>query len=258
MKTTTPRRMLATLLAAVMALCVLTGCTKEPEQTETQNISTPLPVGMFVLTAGASVNVSYDIDGLVVKIDGNNENGINLSDAYTDYLGKPCADAAKELILAASKDAYLTANTKNIVIKQVLGATLPGSHFLETIENAVKDAAAEVKSTAVITLINSERMDEDGYINFETAQSLLCNELGVKRLDAYHGQPTTADGHYICTVEVGGKQTHHTIDAVTGIIAADTDEELMGESTDEEDILPDEDEYYDEEYEDEIIDTSVE
>lgn len=254
MKTTTFKRMLAALLVAVMALCVLTGCNKEPEQTEPQNIGTPLPVGMFVLTAGASVNVSYDVDGLVVKIDGNNENGINLSDAYTDYLGKPCADAAKELILAASKGAYLTANTRNIVIKQVIGATLPGSHFLETIENAVKDAAAEVKSNAVITLIDSEKMDENGYINLETAQVLLCNELGVEKLDAYYGQSTPTDDHYICTAEVGGKQTHHSVDAVTGIIATPTNAELMGESTDEEEILPD----YDEEYEDEIIDAPVE
>lgn len=244
MKTTALRQMLAALLATVMALCVLTGCTKEPEQTEPQNIGTPLPVGSFVLTAGASLSVSYDIDGLVVKIDGNNEIGIDLAESYTDYLGKPCADVAKDLILAASKASHLNANTKNIVIKQIRGAVLPGAHFLETIENAVKDAAAEVQSAAVITLINNDKMDSDGYIDFETAQALLCNELGVEKLDAYYGPSTPADGYYILTAEIGGKQTYHSIDAVTGIIA---------DATDEEEIITDEDEYYD----DELIDTPV-
>lgn len=244
MKTTTLRRMLAALLATIMALCVLTGCAKDPaQQTEPQDAGATLPVGMFVLTAGASINVSYDIDGLVVEIEGNNESGMTLADGYTDYLGKPCADVAKELILAASKAALLTANTSNIVIKQIPGVPLPGTNFLENIETAVKTAAEEIKSTAVITLIDSEMLDEDGYINFETAQALLCNELGVAKLDAYYGLSTPTDGQYICTAEIGGVQTYHAIDAVTGLIAEATDEELMGDP--DEEIL---DETSDEEY----------
>lgn len=250
MKTTTLKRTLAALLAVVMALCVLTACNKEPQQTEPENVGTPLPVGTIVLTVGASVNIRYDIDGLAVKVDGNNEDGINLADSYTGYLGKPCADVVEELILAAAKDAYLTANTKNIVVKQVLTSALPGSHFLETIETAAKDAAAEAKSAAVVTLVNSEKMDSEGYINLETAQALLCNELGVEKLDMYYGLPTPTDGCYICTAEVGGNQTYHSIDAVTGIIDEATDEELMGDSSEEEELpefddINDEDEYLD-------------
>lgn len=239
MKTTTPRRMLAALLAAIMALCVLTGCTNEPAQpTETQSINNPLPVGMFVLTAGASVNVSYDAEGLVVEISGNNDSGITLAETYTDYEGKSCADVAKELILAAVKDAHLTAHTKNIVIKQIPTVPQPGTNFMETILDAVKAAAEEVNTAAVITLVDEEKMDENGYINFETAQALLCNELGVEKLDAYYGLSTPTDGSYICTAEVGGVQTYHNIDAVTGLIAEATEEELMGEG--EEDIIDEE------------------
>ncbi len=250
MKTTTLRRMLAALLAAIMALCVLTGCTSEPaQQTEPQDVGTPLPVGMFVLTAGASVNISYDIDGLVVNVDGNNDSGLTLSETYTDYVGKSCADVAKELILAAVKDAHLTAHTKNIVIKQVIGVPLPGTDFMQTIADAVKAAAEEVKTTAVVTLVDTEKMDENGYIDFETAQALLCNELGVEKLDAYYGLSTPSDGSYICTAEVGGVQTYHNIDAVTGLIAEATEEELMG-SDEEEVFVDDETEYGDEPVED--------
>jgi len=261
MKTTTLRRILAASLATIMALCVLTGCAKEPaQQTEPQDAGATLPVGMFVLTAGVSINVSYDIDGLVVEVEGNNESGMTLADGYTDYLGKPCADVAKELILAASKAALLTANTSNIVIKQIPGVPLPGTNFLENIETAVKTAVEEIKSTAVITLIDSEKLDEDGYINFETAQALLCNELGVEKLDAYYGLSYPTDGQYICTAEVAGVQTYHAIDATTGVIAEATDEELMGDPN--EDFL---DETTDEEYwadvtdptEEEIIDDAT-
>jgi hypothetical protein len=234
---TTFKRMLAAMLAAIMALCVLTGCTKEPaQQTEPQNVGTPLPVGMFVLTAGASVNVRYDIDGLVVEISGNNDSGSALAESYKEYAGKSCADVAKELILAAVKDAHLTAHTKNIVIKQVLGVPLPGTNFMETIEDAVKVAVEEVKTAAVVTLVNTDKMDENGYIDFETAQTLLCNELGVEKLDAYYGLSVPTDGAYICTAEIGGVQTYHSIDAVTGLIADATEEELMDGSDEEIDI----------------------
>lgn len=232
------KRMLAALLAAIMALCVLTGCTQEPaQQTEPKNVGSPLPVGMFVLSAGASVNVRYDMEGLVTEVTGNNETGFKLAESYTNYLGKSCADVAKELIQAAVKGAHLTAHTKNIVIKQVVGVPLPGTDFLQTIEDAVKAAAEEAKTAAVITLVDAEKLDEKGYINFETAQALLCNELGVEKLDAYYGLSTPTDGCYICTAEIGGVQTYHSIDAVTGLIADAAEEELMG--GDEEDIIVD-------------------
>lgn len=247
MKTTTLRRMLAAIMAAIMALCVLTGCTKEPaQQTDPQNVGTSLPVGMFILTAGASVNVRYDIDGLAVEVTGNDENGLSLAENYTDYLGKTCADVVKDLIAAATNAAYLTPKTKNIVIKQVANVPLPGTDFLGTIESAVKAAAEEIKSTAVITLVSAEKLDEDGNINFETAQALLCNELGVEKLDAYYGLSTPTDGAYICTAEIAGVQTYHSIDAATGLIAEATEEELMG--PDQEFMDEDtEDDYWDDE-----------
>ncbi len=258
MKTTTLRRMLAAIIAAIMALCVLTGCAEEPaKQTEPQNVGTPLPVGMFILTAGASVNVHYDIDGLAVEVTGNDENGLSLAESYTDYLGKTCADVVKDLIAAATNAAYLTPKTKNIVIKQIAGVPLPGTDFMGTIETAVKAAAEEAKSTAVITLVDTNKQDEDGFINFETAQALLCNELGVEKLDAYYGLSTPTDGAYICTAEIAGVQTYHSIDASTGLISEATEEELMGpeeeiiEETTEEEYWADETDPVEEEFNDE-------
>lgn len=223
------KKFFTAMLAAVMTLCLFAGCNNEPETQDPTGIKDTGPVGMLVLSAGASLNITYDADGLVLSIEGNNEAGIDLTDKYADYLGKTCAAVAKELVAASAQAGYLSADVKNIVIKQSIRSQLPGSNFLETIETEVRTAAEAAGSAAVITLIDESNLDEQGYINLETAKALLCNELGVEKLDAYYGSETADGGSYLCTVEIAGTQTSHNIDAVTGLISEATEEELLGD-----------------------------
>lgn len=240
------KKLIAAILVVVMALGLLAGCGSNEPANQTDPVTkNPTPAGMLVLSAGAALSISYDSDGLVMVVDGIDDNGIVLTETYTEYLGKTCATVAKELIAACAEAKYLTAETKNIVIKQSVRSELPGSHFLETIETEVKAAAEAAKATAVITLIDESMLDDNGYINLDTAKALLCNELGVEKLDKYYGGETVNDGSYICTAEVNGKQTSHNIDAVTGLITEATEEELLGGPEDSEETISTE-------YEDEI------
>ena len=228
MKITTAKKLLAICLAGVMALCLLAGCGNEPATQTGPATKEPVPAGILILSAGASLSISYDADGAVLDIYGNNNPGIVLAGKYTDYSDKTCAAVAKDLIAAAAGAGYLSAEVKNIVIKQSLHSQLPGSDFLETVEAEVKTAAEAASSAAVITVIDETMLDERGYINLDTAKALLCNELGVEKLDKYYGDAAPFDGSYICTVEIAGVQTSHNIDAVTGLIAEATEEELLG------------------------------
>lgn len=238
------KKLLSVTLVIAMTLCLLVGCGGEPAQQTEPKVNNPTPVGMFVLNAGAATSISYDADGLVLRVEGADDNGILIVNDEADFVGMSCADVAKELIQLASTGGQLNAEVKNIVIKQVTGSKLPGSHFLETIEDAVTSAAQAAGSTAVITLIDETKLDENGYINFETAKALLLNELGVEEVDQYYGPTTLIDDCYICTVEVAGVQTAHTIDAITGSVADATNEELLGNEGEagetEEPILDDE------------------
>lgn len=227
------KKTIALILSAVLMLGLLAGCGNEPAKQTNPVTKNPSVAGMFVLTAGASVSINYDEDGMVLEIASASELGDDLIDGYNDYLGKACATVAKELIDAAAKEDFLNADVKNIIIKQSVRSQLPGTNFLETIETEVKAAAEAAGSKAVITVIDESKLDEDGYINFETAEALLCNELGVEKLDQYYGAKVPVDGVYICTAEVAGVQTSHHIDAVTGLIQEATEEELLGDSEDE-------------------------
>lgn len=232
MKTTTLKKLLAVLVGAALLVCALAGCNSNTaQQTDpaNQQISDTIPVGMVVLSTEAAVKISYDADGMVLEVSGMNDHGIVLADTYTDYLGKSCATVVKELVLAASAAGNLSDAVKNIVIKQAVGSALPGSHFLETLATEAETAATEAGSSATVTLIDETGLDEDGYINLDTVKALLLNQLGGETYDEFYGASTPRDDHYLFTVVVNGIESSHTVDAVTGLIAEATDEDLLGD-----------------------------
>lgn len=255
MKATTLKKFLAACLSGVMALCLLAGCNnKHTVQTTDPVTKEPASAGILILNAEATVNIAYDANGLVLRVQGINHHGIELAAKYSDYLGQSCTAVASELIAIAAKSDLLPDDLKNIVIKQTIGSQLPNPGFLEDIAAEVTAAVEDAGSAAKLTVIDETMLDENGYINLDTAKVLLCNELGVEKLDKYYGSAAPYNGSYICTVEIAGTQTSHSIDAVTGLIADATDEELLGnpegdvenepvEETEGEEHLP-EDEFF--------------
>lgn len=257
MNTTTLKKLLAILAVAAMLVCVLAGCGDQtaPQQTapatgeQTQNNAADTnPNGMLVLSTEASVKITYDADGMVLAVEGINDYGIILADEYTDYEGKSCADAVKELLVASVNSGNLSPDVKNVVIKLAVGSTQPGTNFLETIGTAAQDTLTAEGSSAKVTLIDVADLDEEGYISLDTAKALLMNQLGVEKLDAYYGSETPSNGAYVCTVDVGGVESAYSIDAVTGLIGEATEEDLMN---DPEATEPSEE--YEYNYEEEII-----
>ena len=230
MKTTTLKKLLSLLVSVAMLVCVLAGCgSKDPQQTDPIQTVDPIPAGMVVLSTEASVKISYDADGMVLDITGMNDHGIVLADTYTEYLGKSCATVVNELILAADAAGNLNDSVKNIVIKQAVGSALPGSLFLETLATEAESALLQTNSSAKITLIDETGLDEEGYINIDTVKALLLNQLGGETYDEFYGDSTPHNDYYIFTVVVNGIESSHTVDAVTGLIADATEEDLLGD-----------------------------
>lgn len=246
MKPTTLKKLLAILAAAAMLVCVLAGCGDQaaPAQTgsadgqnqdgtatgqdqtgSVDNAST----GKLFFSTEAAIIITYDADGMVMAVQGINDYGIILVDEYTDYEGKSCADVVKELISASVDAGNLSPDVKNVVLKLAKGSVQPGTNFQETIGNEAQSALDAEGSSAKLTLIDVTDLNEDGYICLDTAKALLMNQLGVEKLDAYYGSDTPTNGAYICTVDVGGVESSYSINAVTGLIAEATEEELLGD-----------------------------
>lgn len=233
------KKFLAILMSAVMLLGLFAGCGNNettPTEPTSDNLSTPVSAGLLVLNAAAAINISYDADGLVLNVEGIDDNGSAVASEYTDYLGKSCSDAVCDLIAASVHSAFLTPEENYVVIKQAVGSTLPGATFLETIQKDAEATLDTLGSTAALVVLTEENLDENGYINLDAAKTLILAYLSENEYDVLDGSPSPINGQYSFRVTVGEVTTDLIVDAVSG----DVFEGTLDEATFEDDNLPEE------------------
>lgn len=211
------KKILAVLMSAMLLLGILAGCNAEPPATDpTNKVSTPIAAGMLVLNAEASINISYDADGLVLDIEAADDNGSIVVGEYEGFLGKTCSDAVCDLIAGANRSGFLTEESTYIMIKQALGSALPGSTFLETIVKDAEAALTEAGLDAAVVLVTAENLDENGYIDLETAKALMLAYIARDSFDTLDGTTAPIDGAYGFAVTAGDLEGNYIVDAVTG------------------------------------------
>ena len=173
------KKILAILMSAIMLLGLLAGCgAKAPEATEGTNAPVnPVAAGMLVLNVNGAVNVSYDADGLVMNLEGADINGEVLVGEYVDYLGKSASEVICDLITSSKMAGFMLPEVNYVVVKQAVGSALPGATFLETIEKDAEAAIAAAELTAELIMLTEDNLDEDGYINLESAKGILLAAL---------------------------------------------------------------------------------
>ena len=114
------KRFLALMLVCATVFGLLAGCNSKPAPTEPglNNIE----AGKFILTANASITLTYNTDGIIVDVKENNRNGELLANHEENYLGKSCLDAAAQFIANAVEYKFITAETRNIISRDVMVA----------------------------------------------------------------------------------------------------------------------------------------
>ena len=211
------KKILAVMISVMMLLGVFTACGNQAGTGETTGVpGTPVAAGMLVLNANAAVNISYDADGLVLSIEGIDNNGSALVGEYTNYLGKTVTEAVCDLIGNSFVSGMMEEEGNYIMIKQAIGSALPGSNFLENIVKDAEGAVSATGSAAAVILVTEENLDENGYIDLETAKLLMLAHLALDSYDTLDGTVTPIEGFYGFTITAGDLTGSYIIDAVTG------------------------------------------
>ena len=213
------KKILAVLMSSILLLGILAGCnTEQPTGTDAtgNGVSTPITAGMLVLNANASVNISYDADGLVLNIEGADNEGSSLAGEYPDYLGKSCSDIICDLIGNSITAGFLNNESNYVMIKQVVGSALPGTTFLETIGKDAEAAIGSAGSNATLILLTEENLDDEGFIDLASAKQLMLGHLGLDSFDSLDGTTAPLNGLYGFTVTAGDLEGDYIIDAITG------------------------------------------
>lgn len=222
MKHTNLRKLFAVLMSAVMLLGLLAGCNNAGNAgttaaTEDTTMANPIASGMLVVNANASVNVSYDNNGLVLELEGIDDNGKELVSEYQDYLGESCSTVVCTLIKNSSAVGYLT-ESNYVMIKQAVGSQLPGTNFMEELTTDAKAALEAVKSSALLLVFAEKDLDENGYINLESAKALTLASLKLDNFDSFNGTTAPVNGVYSFHVTAGTLEEDLLVDAVTGSV----------------------------------------
>lgn len=213
------KKILAIMMAALMLAGLLAGCgdtTPEATNGAGGEVNTPVAAGMLVLNAAAALNISYDADGLVLNVEGINEGGENLAAEYTDYLGKSCSEAICDLIAASVTAGYLNEEVNYAMIKVAVGSAMPGATFMETIQKDAEGAIANAGSTAALVVLTEENLDDNGYIDLESAKVLVAAYLAVKSLDTIDGTPEPVNGMYNFRITAGDYADDLIVDGISG------------------------------------------
>lgn len=215
------KKIIAIILAVVVVtVAVVLGVVlgnKTPEDTkapEGTTLGKDEMAGIVLLNAGGSVEILYDVDGLVMNVAGFGANGMELATDMDTAVGKPCKDIVGVITQKAVDLGYVTEKTKMIVIKDSAGSYLPTEDFLELCAAEVKKIAENID----VVVMGAKDLNPNGYICLESCQVLLKKHLNLSGDVTFDGPTTPYGSKYYLSTKYLEDTVYYTVDASDGTI----------------------------------------
>lgn len=153
---------LKTLLISLllMSLLLAMGCVSESSESKNTVGEADAPrsnqvLGALILSVNPKVEISYNLNGLVVDLKGLNEDGEKIVAAYGAYQGQTCREVTCGLIEKMQEAGYFRSDNgeqKNIVLQLAAGSLCPDDDFLETVTEGVKMTVSGLENGENTTL----------------------------------------------------------------------------------------------------------
>ena len=228
---------------------VAMGATWHKAQTNRKEVK-----GRILVSAGPDISFAYDRDGDVLEIKGIDRAGKDFLDGQDDYLGEDCKDAVKRLVRRLDEKGWFdreTASSKNsLVIKAEKGSRYPNDNFMKEIEKGVRDVVESRDIDVYVKVVGLHALNDKGYIDRETAEKMVLEQLGLTAGDLKIKEYELDDGVYEIEVVINGVAYEVDLNAVTGeIVDMDRDDEDDDRYDDDHD--DEDDDRYDDDHDDE-------
>lgn len=217
-------KMMSLATGSLLALALLGGC--GAFDTDQQDSTGNTAVGTILLSVNPEIEVEYDDGGLVLEIEGINEDGKSVVTNYKDYEGKACRTVVNELVQEIYTAGYFSetvdGHAKNIVVKLEEGSSYPGDDFLEDVAEGARDAVQLCNIGSSALIISEIDLDETGRITQEKAKELAMTQLGLSSASFNNHEYELDDGVYEFEFTANGVEYEYEVDAVTGkVLEAD-------------------------------------
>ena len=121
--------------------------------------------GAILLKVNPEIEIFYDADGLVTKIEGENDDGRSVIADYKGYTGKSCRDVVRELVTRIHDAGYFVEETegeaRKITLELEKGSVLPEKDFLNSIAADVESYTAAEHLNSPVNVYDDDRDDWD-------------------------------------------------------------------------------------------------
>ncbi len=249
---------LTATLTVSMASCAQNAVSEsslQPESVEQQQVVSA--AGTLLLSVNPEIEVEYDKQGLVLEIEGLNDDGKSVISQYQDYQGKACAEVVRELVQQIHQGGYfenqLAGHTRNIVVKLEDGSVCPNGEFLEEVADGVREAVNQIGISSVPMMVGTDDLDDQGRIGTAKARELALNQMGLTDAVFSEGEYELDDGIYELEFTADGVEYEYEVDAITGkVLEADYDRNDDWHAWNDDDQYDDDwDDQYDDDWDDE-------
>jgi hypothetical protein len=229
---------------------VAMGATWHKAQTNRKEVK-----GRILVSAGPDISIAYDRDGDVLEIKGIDRAGKDFLDEQDGYLGEDCKDAVKRLVRRLDEKGWFdreTASSKNsLVIKAEKGSRYPNDNFMKEIEKGARDVVESRDIDVYVKVVGLHALNDKGYIDRETAEKMVLEQLGLTAGDLKIKEYELDDGVYEIEVVINGVAYEVDLNAVTGeIVDMDRDDDGRYDDEDDDDHDDEDDDRYDDDHDD--------
>ena len=131
------RKILAAASSLAVLAALLTGCGAQPQDGS-------VTAGVLTLRVNPEIAIHYNTDGKVVALEGDNQDGREIVEAYPDYIGKDCEVVVQELVEEIHAAGYFVEEVegqpRRVVLELDDDSQEPREDFLEDMSRSAQDA----------------------------------------------------------------------------------------------------------------------
>ena len=131
------RKILAAASSLAVLAALLTGCGAQPQESS-------VTAGVLTLRVNPEIAIHYNQSGKVVALEGDNQDGREIVEAYPDYIGKECEVVVQELVEEIHAAGYFVEEVegqpRRVVLELDDDSQEPREDFLKDMSRSAQDA----------------------------------------------------------------------------------------------------------------------
>ena len=131
------RKILAAASSLAVLAALLTGCGAQPQESS-------VTAGVLTLRVNPEIAIHYNQSGKVVALEGDNQDGREIVEAYPDYIGKDCEVVVQELVEEIHAAGYFVEEVegqpRRVVLELDDDSQEPREDFLEDMSRSAQSA----------------------------------------------------------------------------------------------------------------------